>query len=176
MPKPGEIDEIGIRAYELCVKSDQARDAGDLTLARQLMVQAAALDGRYGVRARFVGQPDGRAVRVVSTLRKLLIAPLLQDGFRARDKAWKSGMPLERRVAGVTQLLMPGVDKFGGAIGILAWRGVGDKGSFFNWTGSSLRSARLNYRTQAELEAVCWRWYEVLTVEVFPWLEHGERT
>lgn len=174
MPKIGEIDQDGSRAYELSVKSDQAREAGNLALARELMVEAAALDGRYGVRAEFVGQSDTRAPRVASTLRKLLIAPLLQEGFRTRDDApWKSGMPLERRVAGVSQSLIPGVDKFGGAIGVMAWREAGGDGSHFDWSGSSLRSARLNYRTQAELEAVCRRWHRVLTEEVFPWLAHG---
>ena len=109
------------------------------------------------------------------TLRKLVIAPLLQVGFRCTEGAsWKQGTFLERRVGNVMQSLLPGTEKFGGAIGMLACRAVGGGMAYFDWRQSTLRSGRLNYRTQAELEAVCVRWNEVLREEVVPWLERGE--
>jgi hypothetical protein len=175
MAKPGEIDDVGARAYEFSIESERALKAGDVSTAKQLMLEAARLDGRYGIRAAFVDKSDERAVRVSPTLRKLVIAPLLQGGFRCREgTSWKQGTFLERQVGNILQSLLPGTEKFGGAIGMLACREVGGCVAYFDWRQSALRSGRLDYRTQAELEAVCVRWNEVLCEEVVPWLEHGD--
>lgn len=167
MATPGEIDGVGVRAYELSIESDRAVKAGDVSRARQLMLEAARLDGRYGIRAAFVGRSDERSVRVSS--------PLLEVGFRCTEgTSWKQGTFLERRVGNAMQSLLPGTEKFGGAIGMLACREVGGSVAYFDWRKSTLRSGRLNYRTQTELEAACMRWNEVLRGEVVPWLDRGD--
>jgi hypothetical protein len=100
------------------------------------MIEAAVLDGRYSVRADFVGHSDERAVRVSATIRKLVIPPLLQAGFCCKEAgSWKRGVFLERTVGNVVHSLLPGVEKFGGSIGILAARVVGEKVDYFNWRG-----------------------------------------
>src|SRR5262245_7623642 len=161
MANTDQIDAVGRRAYELSVGSDHALKAGNLPRAQELMLEAARLDGRYGIRAAFVGKPDARVVRVSPTLRKIVIAPLVELGFRCRHgTSWKQGTFLERRVGNVMQSLLPGTEKFGGAIGILACREVGGAVACFDWRQSTVRSGKLDYRTQAEIEAVCVRWTE----------------
>jgi hypothetical protein len=170
MAQPGEIDSVGTRAYELSVESDRAADGGNVLLAQQLMREAADLDGRYSVRALFVGKSDGRRVRVSPTLRRLVIAPLVDAGFRCGERdSWSPGVFLERRVGEVRHSLLPGIDKFGGAIGMLACREAAGRVTYFDWKQSKLRSGRICYRTQAELEAACARWNEILRAVVFPW-------
>jgi hypothetical protein len=65
--------------------------------------------------------------------------------------------------------LLPGVEKFGGAIGMNACREEAGRVAWFDWRQSKLRSGRVDYRTQAELEAACAFWNEVLRDVVFPW-------
>jgi len=66
MAKPGEIDAVGVRAYELSIESDRALKAGDVSRAQELMLEAARLEGRFGIRAAFVGQSDERSTTTLA--------------------------------------------------------------------------------------------------------------
>ena len=170
-----EIDERKSRAYELSVYADKAVAGGDIARARDLMAQAAELDGTYAVRAALVGSVDQRKVRLAPTIRRLLLPGIFAAGFSTHPEGpWKEGVYLERQRGDFTHSLLIGRSKFGGRLGVDAVRRTGPADvQRFDWHRLNMRSGDLAFRTQEEVEAVCIRWREIIELEVVPWLETG---
>jgi hypothetical protein len=45
------------------------------------------------------------------------------------------------------------------------------KVEYFDWHTIGMRSGTLAYKTQEELEAVCERWCNLITLHVIPWFD-----
>ncbi len=166
--------EINTQAHEAFVKSVEAATMvaeGRLDEARALMAAAAALDLAYAIRAEFIGHSDSRKVAVSKTIRQRLVPFLQEVGFAVRGGgSWSEGNFLERsRADGTADSVLIGRDKFGHQLGVMAARRRDAGVEYFDWRTIGIHSRALAYVTQRELEAVCDRWRQLITVHVFPW-------
>ncbi|MBN2086388.1 MAG: hypothetical protein JW748_14305 [Anaerolineales bacterium] len=170
-----EIDEAKLAGYEKSVEADKLLAAGRIGEARQKMAEAAELDKAYAVRAELIGREDARKIRVGAAVRKILVPFLVQAGFGIDGGGgWSEGKYLKRRKNKAEQTVLIGRDKFGYRLSVLAARiPDSDKCEFFNLRTIGIRSDSLAYKTQAELEAACVRWCELIERHIFPWWEEG---
>ena len=173
-----EIDTLSMQAYERSVAAEKLVAQGRVDEGRELMAAAAKLDLTYSVRAEFIGKVDRRRVEVSRTVRRTLVPFLSAAGFGVKGGgAWSEGEFLERSgEGGVDDAVLIGRSKFGHRLGILAARRYRSGVEYFDWKGIGLRSGRLAYATQQELEAACGRWQELISMHVFPWWDEAGGT
>jgi hypothetical protein len=173
VPEKHRIDQKKHDAYVKSIEADKLLAMGRITEARRKMEEAAALDTTYAVRAEYIGREDTRKIRVSATVRKILVPFLAQAGFEVSDGGyWAEGKELSRENANTHHTILIGRGKFGHRLSILAARsGDAISPEIFDWRTVGIRSECLAYTTQEELEAVCLRWCDLLTLHVFPWFD-----
>ena len=171
MPAEHEIDQNKHDAYVKSVEADKLLVIGRIEEARGTMQAAAALDKTYEVRAELIGRKDARKIQVSATVRRILIPFLTTAGFAvSAGGRWSEGKFLYRH--NDAHIIHIGRDKFGHRLGLLAARCRDTSTTdYFDWRIAGIRSGCLAYTTQEELERVCWRWCDILSLHVFPWLE-----
>jgi hypothetical protein len=158
-------------AYELSRFAELAAKDGDIDRAKELMAEAAALDGGYGVRASLIGTPSKPAARVSRTIAKRVIGPLLEAGCFVQPEGKWSQASILSRVVGPRHLdLHVATAMRGAALHVTAarWTRPGEV-EYFPFAEVGLPGARISYASQAELEAACAMWVDVLLARVLPW-------
>ncbi|GAK50710.1 hypothetical protein U14_01943 [Candidatus Moduliflexus flocculans] len=166
-----EIDQNKHEAYVKSIEADKLLVMGRIEDARFTMEAAAALDKTYVVRAELLGRKDPRKIQVSATVRRILIPFLTTAGFAVSGGGrWSEGTFLSRHHE--AHMILIGRDKFGHRLGILAARRRDPSPTeYFDWRTVGIRSGCLAYTTQEELEVVCWRWCDILSWHLFPWLD-----
>lgn len=162
-----------MKAYELRVEADKAREQGNISQAADLLRQAAELDATYSVLAELIdSQTPFQRPRVESTVRRLLVPHLAALGFEVpSDGPWKEGQMLTRQRPRGQESVYISRTKSGGMLRLLASRTVGDDVTYFDTKQIDIRSGALAYRSQEELESVCTRWREIVTRHIVPWFD-----
>ncbi len=171
-----EIDHKKLAGYEKSIEADKLLAKGLIDEARIMMTDAASADKTYSVRAELIGRQDSRKIRVSTTVRQIIIPFLTEAGFNVTEGGkWAEGKFLRRTKDNVINSILIGRDKFGNRLGIMvAQYQDQSKVEYFDWCTIGIRSGTLAYKTQEELEAVCKRWCDLITLYVFPWFDGKE--
>lgn len=168
-----EIDRKKLTGYERSIEADKLLAKGLIDEARIKMAEAADADKTYSVRAELIGRKDTRQIRVSTTVRLILIPFLTEAGFEVAESGkWAEGKFLRRTKDNVINSILIGRVKFGNGLSIMvAQYQDQSKVEYFDWCTIGIRSGTLAYKTQEELEAVCRRWCDLITLYVFPWFD-----